>query len=554
MFKLKITVWQLNNGIKMIRIIFFIISLVAIYDAGLASVSPLLNQIHNNLLSKFQNDVLIGHLNEKNLQLTKFYKRNNFKPQWITEDGPIPAVFVLLETIKQSDVEGLEPKDYMKKILIIEGLIRSPYTFQSLSSLEVLVTELTMDYIDDLFGERLNPKKVSPLLYLNPSPIDASEVLHKEIENDSSGQWLKKLTVNHIHYQVLKNMLAYYRSLLKQGNWVTITPPKSFKNFQENFLLVSQLQAVLKQYKIYQAELNGIFDIKTKQALINFQKLFGQEPDGLLGPETLKALNTSLQERIKQIIVTMERWRWFPLDIKEKYIIVNIAGFTLTGYKNQQEVLHMPIIIGQKLRKTPVFSSSISEIRFNPIWYVPRSIAIKDKLPLLNENPHLLATKGNTVRDRVGNIIDPTKINWTEISASDFPFSLVQAPGAINALGRIFFNIQSPFGIFLHDTPDAHLFKKAKRNFSSGCIRVASPIDLSLFILKDHQDVNFEFVQNKIDNNETSSIHLSKPIPVHITYLTVWFDKEGQYHFADDIYDLDQVIWDALQRRTQMLK
>ena len=250
----------------------------------------------------------------------------------------------------------------------------------------------------------------------------------------------------------------------------------------------------------------------------------------------------------------MERWRWFPLDIKEKYIIVNIAGFTLTGYKNQQEVLHMPIIIGQKLRKTPVFSSSISEIRFNPIWYVPRSIAIKDKLPLLKENPHLLATKGYTVRDRVGNIIDPTKINWTEISASDFPFSLVQAPGAINALGRIFFNIQSPFGIFLHDTPDAHLFKKAKRNFSSGCIRVASPIDLSLFILKDHQDVNFEFVQNKIDNNETSSIHLSKPIPVHITYLTVWFDKEGQYHFADDIYDLDQVIWDALQRRTQMLK
>ncbi|AIL12910.1 hypothetical protein IM40_04325 [Candidatus Paracaedimonas acanthamoebae] len=538
----------------MIRIIVFMISLFSMHGVALANAASLLAQIHNNLLNKFQNDVLTHDLNEKDRQLSKFYKRNNFKPQWITGDGPTSAVFILLETIKQADTEGLEPKDYLKKILMIERLMQSPYTLQSLSSLEILVSELAMDYIDDLFGERLNPKKVSPLLYINPSSIDASEVLYKEVENDPSGQWLKNFTINRPAYQALKKMLASYRSLLKQGNWFTIKSPKTFKNFQNNSLLVSQLQSVLKQYNIYQAEINGVFDVNTEQSLVKFQKLFGQEPDGFLGPETLKTLNVSLEERIKQIIVTMERWRWFPYDIKEKYIIVNIAGFTLIGYKNQQEILQMPIVIGQKLRKTPVFSSSIFEIRFNPTWYVPRSIAIKDKLPLLKENPHSLATKGYTVHDQDGNTVDPIKVNWSEISASNFPFSLKQEPGAINALGRVFFNIQNPFGIFLHDTPDTHLFKKAKRNFSSGCIRVAKPIDLALFILKDYQDINFESIQVKIDSKQTSNIHLSNPIPVHITYLTVWIDKEGQYHFADDIYGLDQEIWNALQRRTQLLQ
>jgi murein L,D-transpeptidase YcbB/YkuD len=538
----------------MIRIIIFTIALFVIYDAKFVNASSLLIQIHNNLQSKLQYNLLTYRLNEKEHQLAKFYERKNFNPQWITVDGTVPAVSVMLETIKQADIEGLEPQDYMKKILKIENLLHPPYTLQSLNSLEILVSELVMDYIDDLFGERLNPKKVSPLLYINPYPIDASEVLSSGIENDPTGHWLRKLTISRPEYKCLKKLLARYRTLLNQETWKTIAAPKTFKNFKDNPVLISQLQTVLKQYEIFQEEVNGIFDIKTEKALINFQQLSGQEPDGLLGPETFKALNITLEERIKQIIVTMERWRWFPHDIIGQHVIVNIAGFILSGYKNEQEVLQMPIIIGQGLRKTPVFSSTIFEIRFNPIWHVPHSIAVKDKLPLLKQDPHTLATKGYIVRDQNGNTVNPLQINWSEVSASNFPFSLTQAPGAINALGRVFFNIQSPFSIFLHDTPDTNLFKKAKRNLSSGCIRVARPIDLALFILENYQAANFEFIQNKIDSNQTSSLHLPNPIPVHITYLTVWFDKEERYHFADDIYGLDKEIWDALQRRTQALK
>lgn len=536
----------------MMRIIFFIIFLITIYDASFANISPLSMQIHTYLTYKFQNGILTPHLNEKAQQLVRLYKKKDFKPLWVTEAGPNSAVFELLKIIKQADIEGLEPKDYLKKIYMIEDLIQAPSTTSSLISLEILTSELIMDYIDDLFGERLNPKKVSPLLYINPSPIDASEILYKEVENDPTGEWLKKLTINQADYQSLKKILAYYRDLQKQGYWATITIPKSFKNFQDNSLLISQLQTVLKQYNIYKDNITGIFDIKTEKSLIKFQEFSGKEPDGILGPETLKALNTSLDDRIKQIVVTMERWRWFPHHLKEKYIIVNIAGFNLSGYRNQQEVLQMPIIIGQKLRKTPVFSSSIFEIRFNPIWYVPRKIAIEDKLPLLKKDSSSLVTKGYTVHDQNGNTVDPTTVNWSEISSSDFPFSLIQAPGAINALGRIFFNIHNPFGIFLHDTPDTHLFKKAKRNLSSGCIRVERPIDLALFILDHYQNANTEFIQRRIDSNQTSNIILLNPIPVHTTYLTVWFDKEGQYHFSDDIYGLDQEIWAALQKRTQL--
>ncbi len=536
------------------KILVFIIALFIICDSKVVAASSLLNVLNTNLLNKFHHGILTYRLNEKDRQLAKFYEKNNFMPQWVTSEGPVSAVFAILETIKLADNEGLEPKDYLKKISKIENLINSSYTIESLNSLEILISELAMDYIDDLFGERLTPKKISPLLYINPSSIDASDVLYKGNRDDSSGNWFKKLTINRPDYQFLKKMLEYYRSLQIQNNWLKINPPKSFKKFQNDPSFVSQLQTALKQYKIYQGTVNGHFDTDTEQALLTFQKIFGQEPDGVLGSETLKALNTSPEERIKQIIVTMERWRWFPHDIGEQYIIVNIAGFTLAGYKDQKETLRMPIIIGQKLRKTPVFSSTIFEVRFNPTWYVPHSIAVKDKLPLLRQDPNSIIKKGYTIRDQNGNSVDPLQINWSQVDAAEFPFSLTQAPGSLNALGRIFFNIQSPFGIFLHDTPDTALFSKAKRNLSSGCIRVSKPIDLALFILQNSVHVDSDFIQEKINSNKTANIHLSLPIPVHITYLTVWFDKDGSYHFSDDIYGLDQIIWNALQRRTQTLQ
>ena len=535
------------------KILIFIVVLFIISDAKIADASSLLSTLNTNLSNKFHHGILPYRLNEKEQQLAKFYEKNNFKPQWVTSTGPTIAVSAILETVKKADNEGLEPKDYLKKISKIEKLTNPPYSIESLNELEILVSELAMDYIDDLFGERLTPKKISPLLYINPSSIDASDILYKGNNNDPSGEWFKKLTINRPDYQFLKKMLEYYRSLQMLNNWAIINSPKSFKEFQKNPSLVAQLQTNLKQHKIYQGTVNGHFDTETENALLAFQKIYGQETDGILGSETLKALNTPPEERIKQIIVTMERWRWFPHDIGEQYLIVNIAGFILVGYKDHKETLRMPIIIGQKLRKTPVFSSTIFEIRFNPTWYVPHSIAVKDKLPLLRRDPASMIKKGYTIRDHNGNSVDPLQINWSQVDAEEFPFSLTQAPGSLNALGRIFFNIQSPFGIFLHDTPDTALFSKAKRNFSSGCIRVSKPIELALFILQNNGHINSDLIQEKINSNKTTNIHLSFPIPVHITYLTVWFDKEGNYHFYDDIYGLDQTIWEALQRRTQTL-
>ncbi|RQD74287.1 MAG: murein L,D-transpeptidase, partial [Halanaerobium sp. MSAO_Bac5] len=283
-----------------------------------------------------------------------------------------------------------------------------------------------------------------------------------------------------------------------------------------------------------------------RAAVREFQVNHGLNDDGIVGPKTIEALNIPYDKRVQQIIINMERWRWLPRDLGDKYIYVNISDYSLNVYENNNIIMDMKTIVGNEQRKTPVFSDRIRYLVFNPYWYVPKSIAVEDILPSIQEdiayleenNYSVFAYNSNNTLSRV----EAEEINWQEIDEDNFDFLIRQDPGDNNSLGRVKFMFPNRFSVYLHDTPSRYLFDETERGFSSGCIRIEKPIELALYLLKDQEEWDRESIEEimQIDNEET--IYLNEPFPIYLQYNTAWVDNIGNLNFRKDIYDRDKIL------------
>jgi murein L,D-transpeptidase YcbB/YkuD len=281
----------------------------------------------------------------------------------------------------------------------------------------------------------------------------------------------------------------------------------------------------------------------------HFQKRHGLDIDGIVGSKTLGALNVTAAERLRQIEVNMERWRWLPRDLGDRYIRVNIAGFELDVFEAGRQVMNMRAITGRDYRRTPVFSDMMTYLVINPYWNVPWNIAVKDKLPLIRENPDYLAQQKMILMSGWGADvveIDPSTIDWSEVTPKDFVWRLRQDPGPLNALGRIKFMFPNKFNVYLHDTPSRELFEQAVRTFSSGCIRIEHPVDLAEYLLRGYPEWTRPAILAAIDKGDERTVRLLEPIPVYVLYCTAWVDETGEISFRNDVYGRDGVVADAL--------
>lgn len=270
-----------------------------------------------------------------------------------------------------------------------------------------------------------------------------------------------------------------------------------------------------------------MFDESLEEAVKSYQALHGLESDGKVGGATLNALNKPLEERIQSIIVSLERFRWLPTPLPSRYIQVNIPGFYLKAVDGGSPSFYMPIITGKEHLKTPVFNAPMAEIIFNPAWHVPESIA-RELLPKIQSDPEAYARKGYHVSEGTSQI--------------------VQSPGNANALGKIRFTIDSPFSVYLHGTPQQKLFKKANRALSHGCIRVENPDKLAEFVFNDPEKWTPSRIKKEASGTTTKRVKLETPLPVFITYFTVFEDERGRMNFVEDEYHQDKRVWAALEK------
>ena len=243
----------------------------------------------------------------------------------------------------------------------------------------------------------------------------------------------------------------------------------------------------------------------------------------------------------------MERWRWLPRELGERYVLINIATFQLGVYENDTVIQTHNIIVGRTYRQTPVFSNELKYLIINPWWEVPHNIARIDLLPKFQKNTKIISDLKYVVLDAKGSEIDGVKINWKHYSDTHFPFRLRQAPGDQNALGKVKFMFPNSHNVYIHDTPNKELFLDSNRTYSSGCIRVQHPFKLAQWVLKDKETWPMEKILTVANSDSETVVNLSKKIPVHFLYLTI-DAVDNAVVFKADIYQRDEKLLHALTK------
>jgi len=280
-----------------------------------------------------------------------------------------------------------------------------------------------------------------------------------------------------------------------------------------------------------------------------YQSLAGLPPKGVVDDETLAALNVSVVDRIRQVELNLERWRWIPRQLGNPHILVNVPAFELELTREGSAPWRTRVVAGKAFTPTPILSDRIVAFVVNPPWNVPESIAVNEYLPELKKNPHALARDGLKILEGSGDKareIDPGQVSWAKVDPEKFPYRIRQDPGDKNPLGRIKFDLTNDFHVYLHDTPGGGVFDRTDRDVSHGCIRVKDALVLADLLASE--PVKQE-VHDALDRHEEERrIDLDPDVPVHILYFTAWVDDAGGLHFGPDIYGFDPTQWATMQK------
>lgn len=346
-------------------------------------------------------------------------------------------------------------------------------------------------------------------------------------------------------YTALEKYLKQYEQMSGKVNWPKIDALAKGQKIKlgdedQRIPVIRERLAVATKVGKKERYNPYIYDAGLEEAVNKFQRDNGLLDDGVIGYRTVNALNVSVEERVCQIKVNLSRLSelsdvWAEPD----RVVVNIPAFWLETYEGGNLVLDMKVIDGMVKRKTPTLSSKIDHLIFSPRWYVPDTILFEDKLPHIKKDPSYLARHGMKVYEKGGGEVDPETIDWSQFHSKQIPYRVVQRSGDLNALGHVKFKFPNKYDVYLHDTPDKKLFQNAQRSFSSGCVRIEKPVELAKLLLKDKPEWDEEKIRKAMARSSEQVVWLTKPMPVHIIYVTAWVDNSGTLQFREDIYGHD---------------
>lgn len=490
-----------------------------------------------------------------------FYNQRSYFPIWTNNGVVLKQAHTLVKALLTAREEGLLPEIYhlakIRSILDAISISKGRSEFPNpkiIAELDILLTDAFLLFASHLRAGRVNPETIHTAWLAYLPEIDLGAVLTSAIQSNQVAERLRALNPTHDGFKRLKDALFKYRQIARTGNWPQISSGPTLRLGDRNKRVVS-LKTRLKITRDLIENISGDpehYDSLLEAAVRRFQYRHGLKIDGIVGKNTIVEINQTVFQRIRQMELNLERWRWIPDDLGKRHILVNIANYHLSVVENDVSVLEMRVVVGRHYRRTPVFTETIKYLVLNPFWNVPFNIAVKDKLPLIKEDPDYL--KKNHFSVFTGwednpKIVDPQSIDWNQISRSNFVYRFRQDPGPDNALGRIKFMFPNRFSVYLHDTPQRELFDETIRTFSSGCIRAEKPFELASYLLKDNSRWNPKRLKIAIENGKNRSIPLKNPVSIHVLYWTAWVDKGGTVHFRDDIYNRDLPLDQALREK-----
>jgi murein L,D-transpeptidase YcbB/YkuD len=499
----------------------------------------------DNLYKKTESNEIIRLISTEKLEplndsLKKFYELFQNYEIWHNNNTRKD----LINEIKFCYNDGLNPADYGFEELNLLEKKRLKMSDEEIINYDILLTKNFEKLSKHLHSGKLDPKQLYLDWDLPKKEIALSKKLESGIKENKIASLFKEIKPkNNIYITIKKSLLLlekypnYSFGKLKIKNKIVVNDSTDI------VVDIKKRLSYWNDYKMRDSIISPIYDSLTYLAVKKFQKRHNLKPDGVIGTGTIKALNYSKNERREQIIANLERWKWFPDDFGEMYLIANLPEFKISYVLNNDTITTERIVIGKNSRKTPILTSRLSNFVFNPTWTVPPTILKEDLTPAATKNRNYFEKNRITIYNTKGQPINPE--NWSTEQAKSYRY--VQTPGINNSLGLVKFNFTNRHSVYLHDTNHRDYFSLENRALSSGCVRVENPLRLSKKILKDiDENWDIEEIDKIITTQKSKAIPIKKPVNVFLLYWTNWSIKNELY-FCDDIYNLDKELFTSLR-------
>ena len=479
--------------------------------------------------------------------LAAFYRETGYAPLW-TGSGDVyrDRLGELLRAVSGADAHGLPAGRYSPER--IEAIVRGIATERDRGRAEVQLSALFLRYARDIQSGVLTPSSVDPDIKREP-PRRSRQGLLRAFSKSTPGAFLRSLPPSSPQYaQLMKHKMEFER-LLAAGGWgEPVRANRTLRPGDTGGDVVSLRNRLIRMGYLPRTA-TASYDGALQKAVQSFQLDHGLTPDGVAGPGTLDEINQQVETRLSQIIVAMERERWMnhPDGLGKRHIWVNLPDFRTKVIDDGKVTFETKSVVGEGRdnKHTPEFSDEMEYMELNPDWTVPRSILAREYLPRFQQNPN--AAQYLQLIDVRGRVVRRDEIDFSQYTARNFPFTVRQPPGDLNALGLVKFMFPNPHAIYLHDTPAKNLFDREVRAFSSGCIRLNDPFELAYHLLERQVSNPKEYFDAILATGRQTRVDLEEKVQVHLVYFTAITTPRGEIEFRRDFYGRDAKLWAALR-------
>ena len=480
----------------------------------------------------------------RDADVAAFYRSSGFEPIWTGGDADdLDRRKALMRAIDTADLHGLPSARYDKDALMSK--MRAARTNRDLGFLEVEITKTFLQYARDVQSGALVPSRIDDGIVREIPYRDRGSTLISLARAQDPAAFMASLVPMTKEYRALLKHKLTLERLIADGGWGPKVRAKSLEPGDQGPDVVA-LRNRLISMGYMPRNVKAVYDADMEKAVQRFQARHGLEVDGVAGEGTMAEINIDPQMRLRSVLVALERERWLNRDRGERYILVNLADFHARIIDDGHETFRTRSVIGKNVsdRRTPEFSDVMEHMVINPSWFVPRSIATKEYLPKLKANPN--AVQHLVITNARGQRVDRGSVDFSRYSTRNFPFDMRQPPGNSNAMGLVKFMFPNKYNIYLHDTPQKHLFARETRAYSHGCIRLADPFDFAYALLAVQEENPKDYFQRILKSGSETKVNLDQPVPVHLIYRTAQTDEKGHIEYRRDVYGRDAKIWDAL--------
>ena len=471
--------------------------------------------------------------------LHEFYGRRDQQRAWTNGSGLTGRGRALQAMLAGSAGEGLDPDRYVGDTTALHAAfaaVRSNATPRRVARLDVLLTLGLRRYLQDMdAGLHRNEEGRLPRV---PRARMVRAVLVSAARLRDPDRPVKDIEPADPQYDALKAALERYREIARKGGWPTVHKGPAIPAAATNRMLRARLLSegdAQETALVRPGNAGGKYGADLERAVRHFQSRHGLKPDGVVGPNTLRALNQPVARRIAELSLNLDRWRSMPRSVAPLEVRVNIPAYELTVLRDGEPVQTMPVIVGRSDRQTPVMLDTIRSIVAHPYWNVPVSIVENEILPALRKDGGYLEKHDMEIVARADpdRVIPPEPIDWDDVDVDSL--LIRQRPGPQNALGALKFVLPNREDIYLHDTPDTKLFDQRVRAFSHGCVRVARPLELDPILLQQNNPRSSERLDSLVATKHLQRVELDPGVPVALVYFTVWVGPEGEVRFLPDV-------------------